>query len=148
MRGQVVLFGEHVVDDVARREGAALEQRQILGAVGDDARIPARVRPSTTPRLAREPMLVWQNMSLTVVTPDSSISIARSAVPSAASSRVSTMPSGATIASAHSNRDSSEPMPVASDSDRWVWVEIRPGITRPVPSPCTGRCACAATSAA
>jgi hypothetical protein len=51
-------------------------------------RRPIASSPSTTPRLASEPMLVWWNMSLTQVTPDSSSSAPLSMAPTLAISAV------------------------------------------------------------
>jgi hypothetical protein len=84
-------------------------------------RSPIASSPSTAPRLAREPWLVWQNMSLTQVTPDSSSSAPLSMAPTRAISRVRCLEAGVMIAASHSSRLRSSPMPHSSASDRCVW---------------------------
>ena len=95
---------------------------------------PARPPPPGWPG---EPRLVWQNMSLTQVAPDSSSSAPLSMAPTRAISLVRWRPTGATSRSPHSNRVRSSPMPQISASDRWVWPLTSPGSTTPWSSPTT-----------
>ena len=83
-------------------------------------------------------------MSLTVVTPLCSSSIAFRTVPSSAISAVSRSPTGVTIRLPHSKRVSSDPIPGINASERWVWAFTSPGVTIPVPSPTTAASGCLA----
>ena len=115
------------------RSGSAMSS----GPNATTPRRPSSSSPSTTPRLASDPRLVWQNMSLTQVAPDSSSSAPLSMAPTRAISRVRCRPTGPTSRSPHSNRVRSSPMPQISASDRWVWPLTSPGSTTPWSSPTT-----------
>jgi hypothetical protein len=70
-------------------------------------------------------------MSLTQVAPDRSSSAPLSIAPTLAISLVRWRLAGAMIASSHSSRVRSSPMPHSSASDRWVWALTSPGSTTP-----------------